>query len=442
MKVLLAEPPFLRLQGDGRTSQTFPLGLGYLGAALAPDHDVAFLLPDLSAARVDFWDELEVLLGGSRWGMVGITATSNTIRHGLELARRLRALMPEVVIVFGGSHATLAPQATLEAGPEIDCVIAGEGEAPLRLLADIVESDRRDLLESVPGLTFRAESGAVRTNPGPSRPTDLDSLAIPMRGPILGCADPHPAVFQSMITVRGCPFDCAYCSVPRMSGKAVRRRSTDNILAEIEELRTRWGVPFIFFQDSVFTLHRQATLELCRGMVERGLTVPFTCQTRTDCLDNELLAAMRAAGCHRIMLGIESGRTETLERIGKESDLEAIRGAVKAVKAAGILCSGFFILGFPWEDEAAMTGTVNFAEELELDTVHLFSANPLPFTRLWEMAGRPEPVDAFDFTGPAVNLTALPDNRYREVFKALATRVDGLNARAAARCVARRLVPA
>ncbi|MFZ5482230.1 MAG: B12-binding domain-containing radical SAM protein, partial [Myxococcota bacterium] len=185
-----------------------------------------------------------------------------------------------------------------------------------------------------------------------------------------------------------------------------------------------WGVPYLFFHDSVFTLHRKRTLELCRLLVARDLVVPFTCQTRADRLDDELLDALAAAGCRHVMFGIESGDAETLARIHKAMPLARVRESVAATRARGMRTTGFFMIGFPWETREAIERTADFAVEVGVDMVSLFSAVPLPGTELWEIAGGGVP-DAVDFRAPQVNLTRIPD--YPELFAAVKARLTAYN---------------
>jgi len=177
----------------------------------------------------------------------------------------------------------------------------------------------------------------------------------------------------------------------------------------------------------VFTMHRKRTIEICDGLLERGLDLPFYCQTRADRVDSDLLDRMASAGCHQIFLGIESGEANSLERMKKKMSLGVIRDAVKRIKSRGIRCTGFFMIGFPWETEEGMGATIDFACDLELDGISLFSATPLPGTELWDLSGGDHLPDSIDFTTPQVNLTTMTEDRYREVFRGAKARVDTYN---------------
>ena len=253
------------------------------------------------------------------------------------------------------------------------------------------------------------------------------SQTFPLRGPILNLNDPHPAMYQSLITSRGCCFNCAYCAAPVLSRGCLRRRSDDNVIREIIHLEEQFGITYLFFHDSVFSVDRKATISLCGKLSEQS--VPFTCQTRTDCIDAGILTAMKQAGCFQIILGIESGCPKTLKKIGKETNLDAIRKSVRQIQSQNIRCSAFFMIGFPWEDEQDIRVTSQFSLDLGLDAVYLFSAVPLPGTALWDLTGTHQTDPDFNFTGPGLNCTALPDREYQSLFYEIKAGIDHYNMR-------------
>jgi radical SAM superfamily enzyme YgiQ (UPF0313 family) len=422
VKVLLADPPQLFLDGSGVTRQVQPLGLGYIGACLQPDHDVRFLLPDTRKYEGDDpWGELDQVIRDEQPDLVGLTAVTATYPSARRFAARIKAVNPEITVVLGGVHASTEPEAALLGAPGVDFVVRGEGERTLCELADGHSP------ESVPGLFWRGSDGSVVSSGVREPIRDLDALPFPLRENLIWPEDIHPSFYQALVTLRGCPYRCVYCAVPSSNDRLTRYRSCENVVDEIAFMREQYDVPALFFHDSVFTLHRKRSLAICDRMIERGLTVPFHCQTRTDRVDRELLTRMKAAGCEQIFFGIESGDVESLRRIRKEMPLEEIRAAVRLVKELDIRCTGFFMIGFPWETEALMEKTADFATSLGLDAVSLFSATPLPGTELWDLAGGDHLPDSIDFTTPQVNTTALSNAEYSEVFSRIRGRIDEFN---------------
>ena len=430
MKVLLAEPPQLFLTGQGHTRQVQPLGLGYIGAALAPEHDVRFLLPDArSFTGDDPWGEIELALRREAPDVVGITAVTANYPGAVALAAVVKLIDPRICVVLGGVHASTEPIDALVGAPDVDFVVRGEGELTMLELLRVIEREGVGGVhgQAVAGLYWRAVDGGIQSSAVRSPVTDLDDLPFPRREGLVWSDDVQPAFHQGIVTLRGCPYRCIYCAVPSSNERKTRYRSPANVVDEVEMLRHRYDVPGLFFHDSVFTMRRSRTIEICDTLIDRDLALAFHCQTRADRVDIGLLERMKEAGCEQIFFGIESGDEDSLLRIRKKMDLTTIREAVSMVKGLGIRCTGFFMIGFPWETERQMTRTADFATSLGLDAVSLFSATPLPGTELWEMAGGTHMPESVDFRAPQVNVTTMADDAYTELFAGIKTRIDGYN---------------
>jgi len=443
MKVLLVDPPDLFLDGRGLTRQVLPLGLAYVGAAArAAGHDVTLLLPDTRAyLGQDPWGELERAVAADAPDVVGIPVVTPLVEVVAELARRVRRVRPGARVVLGGAHATAVPEAALAAVPDADGAVLGEGEGPfVALLAALASGADPTAGRPIPGVAWRRGDGTIVVTP-PDRASwpALDALPVPMRESLVWADDVQPALYQALLTQRGCPFACAYCAVPAACGRRVRARSIPSVVAEVRELRERFGVPFLFVHDSVFPQDAARTVALSDALVAAEVATPFACQARPTPPDPEVARAMRRAGCVQVLVGLESGHPETLARIGKPTDLAAAREAVGRWQAADIRVAGFFMLGFPWETEAHLEATRRFALTAELDAVHLFAATPLPGTELARLTGPVRLAPRHDFRTPALNLTALPDARFREVFERARADFDRYNqSRLASDCAPRR----
>jgi len=428
--VLLIEPPGLFLEGHGHTRQVLPLGLASVGASVADVARVRLLLPDTRAyTGPEPWDEILAAVAEEAPAVVGLTAVTATFPAASHLAALIKERWPTLPIVLGGVHASTLPRESLAAAPAIDWLISGEGEGAFgELLAALQANDgRRASPEQIAGLHWRDEQGDHHAAPPRPPQADLDALPTPLHDGLVWPQDIQPAFHQAVITLRGCPYRCIYCAVPGLDASRTRYRSATRIVDEIADLRARFDIDYLLFHDSVFTLHRKRTLALCREMIDRGQQIPFCCQTRADRLDPALLQAMVQAGLHQVFFGIESGDPETLRRIRKDMPLSQIRDAVAMVKAAGVRCSGFFMIGWPWEDEATMERTADFACDLGLDAVSLFSATPLPGTELWRLAANATLPESIDFRRPQVNLTTLTDEDFTRVYDRIAGRIDTHN---------------
>lgn len=432
MKLLLVDPPELFLRGLGHTRQVQPLGLAYVGAAVADLAEVRFLLPDTRAwVGDDPWAELVATIVAEAPDLIGLTAVTATFPAAAELAQRVRAVLPDVPIVLGGVHASTLPAQSLEQAPAIDWLVVGEGEQTLRALVLALDAagTGRQLagLATIDGLWWRDADGRVQRGTPRAVTRDVDTLRPPLRTGLVWSDDVQPAFYQAIITQRGCPYHCIYCAVPNLDDTRTRSHSAERVVDEIVALQRDHGIDYLFFHDSVFTLSRKRTLAICDALERRGVRVPFCIQTRADRVDAALLARLRDVGLHQVFYGIETGTAEGLRQIRKEMPLATIREAVAQTRAVGVRTSGFFMVGWPWEDEAAIDATIAFATSLDLDAVSLFSATPLPGTELHALARDRELPRSIDFRTPQVNLTGLDDARYAAAFARASAAVDAYN---------------
>ena len=427
MKILLIDPPELFTKKTGTTRQVLPLGLASVAACVPPPHQVRLLLPDTRSYQEDDpWGELKLTIAKEAPDVVGISALTPTLQQALRLVILTKTISPHIVTVLGGIHISFDPAGTMRACPEIDFVIFGEGEETFVELLSALETPEGVCHGSIPGLGSKKNNQIML---GPPRPpiSDLDALPFPQRENLVWSEEILPGFYQSLITQRGCPYSCIFCATPKNNIRKSRTRSPKNVLKEIEKLYSRHKIEYLFFNDPVFTLNKDRTLELCDLLADRDPVIPFSCQTRTDRLDFELLSHLKNAGCNHILFGIESGCDESLKKINKGTTTRAIKEIVKQVKSFGIGVSGFFIIGFPWETRKQMQRTADFACELKLNSINLFSATPLPGTPLWELTGRPTLPDQLDFRTPEANFTQLDNQEYSNIFNQIKNQIEAAN---------------
>jgi radical SAM superfamily enzyme YgiQ (UPF0313 family) len=381
--VVLASAPlslatrYGRLQGAGNTLPA--LGLLYLaGAARRAGHRVAVL--DADARGMDEVDASAAILARSP-SVVGLSATTLGIASAARLAARLRQAAPSLRIVIGGPHATALPEDTLRRFTAFDALVQGEGELTLVDLLDAWQGARS--LEHVAGITWRTPDG-IRVNESRARVEDLDSLARPAWDLLDGFPRRFaPPVFRfrklpaaSLVTSRGCPFECSFCD-RSIFGRKVRFHSVGVLLDLIGELWDR-GVREILFEDDTFTANRERIGRFCEEVATRFPRLSWSCLARATSVNPSMLHALKAAGCWQISFGIESGDPEVLRRMMKKIELEQIRAAVEGTRAAGIQSKGFFILGYPGETRESMDRTLAFALSLPLDDVSVSMFTPFP----------------------------------------------------------------
>jgi len=363
-----------------------PLGMLWVaGALLADGHEVDFL-----DQQVDSRDPAEVA-GGLRPPLALIGGTSHSRFLSFDLARRIKAASPETLVVYGGPHASFTAEDTLTHIPEIDIIVHGEGEETCRELAAWAaarESGGPRTPAEVRGISFRRTFGetglplADTAGPGEmgasgvpggivrtaARPPigDLDALGPPARQlvPLAGYAmrmDYRDLSATSIMTARGCPIACSFCSASAMFGKSYRRRSPRLVVDEIEALIAAHGFQGIKIFDSTFTFSRRHVEDFCNELLRRGLRIAWECEIRVDTVDKPLLALMQQAGCYYVDVGVESASQRVLDScIGKRITIAGAEQLLRWTRELGLLTKAFFTLGHPGETYAEAGETNRF----------------------------------------------------------------------------------
>ena len=357
MKIALIFPPNIY-----QTKQSMPpLGIAWLAAFLRENGFKDVVLIDSMANRYSN-EEIIDLLQKEGPDLVGISFGTQIRFSAFDLARLVKKNFPGVPVVAGGPHPTLTSQDTLENIPEIDVVVRGEGEIAFLNLVKNIERDGN--LAEVNGISFRAKSGEVVHN-APELPIqDLDKLPFPARD-LLPIEKYDKTTILSnkrtlnVMTSRGCPYWCSYCSTSEQWGHRIRHRSPKNVADEIELiLKTYPYIEGIRFFDDVLTMDKKRVLEICDEIHRRNLNFVWECEARANTIDEELVLAMRGAGCEFIDLGIESGSDRILKNIKKQITVEQALQASRIIKKAGIGMKAFFMHGLPGETYEDIKKTV------------------------------------------------------------------------------------
>jgi anaerobic magnesium-protoporphyrin IX monomethyl ester cyclase len=362
-----------------------PLGLAYLAAGLEENsHEVKVI--DAGVLNYDYHQIVsEIKLHGA--DIIGITSVTPNYVRTLDLATNLKKEL-DLPILVGGPHVTALTEETME-NDCFDIAVLGEGELTTIDLIETIQTE--DDLSKVRGIAYKHEGRLIRT---PQRPymDNLDALPFPARHllPSLNAYKPTPSAYRklpqaTMITSRGCPYHCAFCD-RSVFGNRYRARTAGNVVDEMELLTTKYGAREIRFWDDTFNVDQQRVISICDEILRRGLDVTWTCLGRINHMNRAVLEAMAEAGCWQVDYGIESGNQETLNSITKGQTLEMVRKIVKMTNKAGIGVRGFFMLGLPGENEAAMTDTIKFAKSLDLTSAVFHITTPFPGTELYKTA--------------------------------------------------------
>jgi len=383
---LVNSPYFLRGQSCFRYIEGYTIPLGILSLAAVIERD----LPDVQIAVVDGMAEnlspkdLLLRILQTRPDLVGISSFTYNINDALLLSKWIKEKMPGVKIILGGVHVTQQPVETMQ-NPYVDFIIKGESEYSLR---DLVAGKE---LSSIKGLAYRDQKGIIVCNPEKAIIENLDELPIlayhliNMKNYFPTAGQCHRFPTATMITSRGCPGNCIFCS-SSLSGKVIRGRSAKNIFEEMTCLIDRYGIREIVFMDDVFTYDKNRVIELCRLIRENKLDLLWDCSTRIHFVDESTLKIMKEAGCGQLSFGVESGNEEILKKIKKGQKKEYVRETVRLAKKTGLETRCSFILGFPDDTMETMQDTIDFAIELDPHLVSFYVACPFPGTEMFSWA--------------------------------------------------------
>lgn len=389
MKVVLINPPAPNIESFSLGFKVPPLGLAYLASTLERHGHYARII-DAPALELST-HQIRGVIEAEQPEIVGVTATTPTIYNAFDIVKAAKDVCPSSFTVLGGPHPSFLPIETLRECHMLDAVCIGEGEETVVELAEAVRGDRK--LASVKGIAFRSKEGAlVETSPRPFI-EDLDSLPFPAwhllpmnKYRVLG----KKSVICHIMSSRGCPFQCIFCSSSLLFSKRYRARSPKNVVDEMEYLISEYNPASIEFSDDEFTLNQKRVEEICDEITRRDLEVPWACSSRVDTVSKGLLNRMKKAGCSLIYYGIESGSQRILDIVNKGIKIEQIDKAIRWTKEAGIKALGSFIIGFPDETREEVKETIEFSRRLELDYAQFSVATPYPGTKLYDIANREE----------------------------------------------------
>ncbi len=377
--------------------------LAQFASLLVPDYKIEVV--DAIATRMS-WDEFHTLLRQKqpRYYLTQVTApTLTNDMYGVFLAKSLGAK----TIAFG-THVTPIPGRTMEAYPSLDYVLRGEPELTLRELIDSLEgraptdpqllklfrntdaewqplsaspAREREALEHVKGLVWR-RNGQVVFNDDRPFIANLDDLPLPRHD--LLPLDTHripmlKGPYSFIVTSRGCTAGCKFCIKHVSYQYAIRLRSPESLMQEIQMLYDL-GVHNIHMYADLFTVNRDQVMGLSKLIIESGLKIKWTCNSRVDYVDEEMLQTMARAGCWYISWGLESGNAQILKSIRKGTDPDKMRRALAWSKKAGIRNWGYFIIGLPGETEETIQETIALSKALPLDIALFHIAAPYPGT--------------------------------------------------------------
>jgi len=385
MKVLLIVPPNSQAERYGKFSDIGtlypPLGLAYVAAVAEKEAEVKVI--DSEAMNYTFKD-VEAIARKFAPDVVGMQVYCTTLNRCYKIAEIIKNINKNIKIVLGGAQATLEPKETIS-NKNIDFCVYGEGEITFSNLLKALKN--KQPLKNINGIVWK-NKGKVIINKPQELIKDLDSLPLPARH-LFPMEKYHSSAnlrgkrTLNIMTSRGCPYMCSYCAGSLIFGKTHRYHGTDRVIKELKEIKEKYGSDDIQFFDETFTANRKRVIELCNKMIKNKLNLEWSCFTRVNLVDRELLAIMKKAGAYQIFYGLESGVQRLLNLIRKGITLEQSRKAMKITHETGIETWVSFMLGLPSETKEESEQTIKFAIEVDPTFVQFPIATPFPGTELY-----------------------------------------------------------
>jgi anaerobic magnesium-protoporphyrin IX monomethyl ester cyclase len=318
---------------------------------------------------------------------VGITITSFTMPDAKRIAGIIKSASPATLVVAGGHHPSYDPENYLKFNPQFDCVIFGEGEETcvdwLSRLHD------RQSWRHIKGLAYREDDSHIRTNPPRDPLPRLDDLPLPnFTGFPLEKYTPHAPYgrrkpYFNLISSRGCPYACTFCS-KSVFGRHIRLKSAQRVVEEIDYVCGTYGAKEVHFYDDVFTINKERLAQICNMLLEKKRDVIWSCTTRVDLVDREMLALMKRAGCWLVTFGVESGSDAILGNIDKSYTTAQVRTAFTAARSVGLKINSFWMIGLPGDTPETIGETINFAQSLKPDALSWSILFSLPGSRIFD----------------------------------------------------------
>jgi len=430
LDVLLISPPVFYEDSDNiwkEINSNFPpLGLASIAACVRQKGysvkiiDCNIVSPSLHSFEKFFKEKIVEKYASIRF--IGLTAMTPTIKKAYKIADICKIYFPQATVVFGGVHTTFLYEEVLQK-KSVDLAVIGEGEITFQ---EIVSGKK---LKNVDGIAYKKKiNGKIKIvqTKDRQRISDLNSLPMPAYDllPILkyrpakGTYKRLPAM--SMITSRGCPGRCTFCS--KTLGMKMVFKSAETIYKEIEFLVKRYGIKQILFYDDTLTVYNENVHKLCDLIIKNRLNISWTCFARVDFVDYNLLKKMKRAGCHQIMYGVESIDKRVLKNINKHINIKQVINATKWTKKARIECRLAFMVGNPGDNLKSIKKNITFVNKLNPDLLIVNITTPFPGTEMYKWAKSKGLIltydwDDYNLSTPVMRLENLTSSQIKDLYK-------------------------
>ncbi|MDG4476048.1 B12-binding domain-containing radical SAM protein [Thiovibrio frasassiensis] len=384
-KILLLSPPYVELYGDLKKAagRYFPLGLGYIASYLMKygGHEVQLYEPEAQGLTMH---RIQEVVREFQPDIVGITCSTANFTRAIEMAQLCRN-NSRAKIIIGGVHVSAIPEYVMsEYADWIDCVVVGEGEITM---LELVEAYQRNSdIGDIEGIVYNKKDKIVRNACRPYI-EDLDSIPFPARHLIpqhLFFPNMHNARYRNCLTIltsRGCPFNCSFCAARIVSGTRYRMHSAEYVLEEMQMLKKDYNARQLLITDDTFTINHPRLEKICKGMIDKKLNLKWFCFAQVTTVNREMLSLMKKAGCYSIGFGLESSDEEILRKMGKPISPARSKETVKIANQIGLKTQAFYILGSSGETRTQMAETIKFSQEVDSTLAFYNMLVPFPGTK-------------------------------------------------------------
>ncbi len=370
-RLILIDPPGLQ--------KGINTGLAYLSAILT-DKDIHHLIVDMN--NYDYGNsKLLELIDVYSPDLIGYSIKTATYHSAVGLIEKLRKNFPHIIHFVGGPHITLFYDEFLKEIDSVDFGIIGDAEIAI---ANLCDSNFE--YKGQAGIAYKEDGGTLYVPQ--IIPLNLDEVPFPSFDKFLN--NPLERFPYPLVTSRGCPYSCIYCSVGNISGRRWRYRSPEHVIKELNNAREKYQVASFDIIDDTFTQNIDRAITICDLLIRDKIGFSWGCPNgiRVDRISEKLVQSMKQAGCHTVMFGIESGDPEIFKSINKGERLSDVASAIKITKKAGLKVGGFFIIGLPGDSLDKTKKSLKFAKEVGLDWAHFNMLSPYPKTEVWDIIKR------------------------------------------------------
>ncbi len=372
-KILLVNSPCLDAR-QGEDAGMVPLGLYYIGSLLIENGYTTKII-NLADNRENPVARFQKILKHEHPDIIGFSVTNPNRLNAMDCARAARKIFPDATIVFGGPAPTFLSEYFLRACPDIDFIIPGEGEITFLELVTELGKKQHKTFEQIKGLIFKKGDDLFKTSPRPYI-KNLDGLV-------------HPSkyfAYQFLAMSRGCPGKCSFCGSPKFWGNSIVRFHSAKWFADEVQTLVKKGITHFYISDDTFTMDKERVIEFCELLMKEKLDITWNAISRTDFIDEDILLAMRKAGCIQLSFGVESGSQKIRKILGKPIQQEKIIEAFALTVSYGILPRAYFIYGSPGETDQTIQESIDLLNTIKPLSAIFYLLVIFPGTYLYQSA--------------------------------------------------------